>query len=109
LADISEFTSMGGYFQVKIAPQLGATGPAPATVEILMPEEKGPGWFTMEVEGRFTWFYGPADQIQASVANCLENAKREIREYFRRTGYSRFWRRSIRQDQIWSLNGFSTN
>jgi hypothetical protein len=52
------------------------------TVNVLMPEAFGPGWWTVSVTGRMTWSYVPSDTITGDVQACMEAQKAKIKDSF---------------------------
>ena len=83
-ADTSQFLSSGGRWGFTNAsmPQVGLAGPLASTIEVLMPEAFGAGWWTVNVTARMTWFYVPTETITNEVKACIEAEKKKIRDSF---------------------------
>ena len=84
-ADPAKFWEFGGgwWFQDEAnLPDIGSAGAQSHIIIVLMPEAWGPGWWTVNITGRFTWSYAPTEQVVESIKTCMEEEKRKIRDSF---------------------------
>lgn len=84
-ADPARFVEYGGYWwfpDPAQIPVIGSQGAQSHSIRVLMPEAWGPGWYTLKVQGRFTWHCAPSDAINEEVRKCIEAEKKKIRDSF---------------------------
>ena len=83
-ADPTQFLQYGGRwgFTDSSMPQVGLGGAVASTIEVLMPEAWGPGWWTVSVTAQMTLSYVPTEAITNQAQACLDAEKKRIRESF---------------------------
>jgi hypothetical protein len=84
-ADPTQFTKWGGKWGFASSddiPVIGSPGAQSHVIVVLMPEAWGPGWWTVNVTGTFTWTAVPSDAVTTEVRACMEAEKKKIRDSF---------------------------